>query len=900
MVNKKSLKPTRLGKLSLFLYNHVFLSATLWVSLFVFGVLSYSVFMQRQGFPSVEVPVSVANAVYFVDDKAKVDNEVTKPLSDVIEGVPEVKTVRTNSFNNQATIVIEYNDGVTSDSGSQKVQQAIESQVDLPNEANVTYQPIDAARFNNKYDVLLSVGTAGKDPSELQAVAGNMASQLKVKLPDAQLVEVVPLFEEAVNPQTGQTERQQVRFDWVRSVSNPTVSPSIVIGIQSKENEDVLSFDEKLTSVVTDLSQQDEFKNYSVTVAAGFADSIRDQISSLQGNLIEGLLIVGVICLIFIGLRAGLLAAISMAMTLTVSLGILYISGVTLNTITLFGLVLCLGLIVDDTIIMIEAIDAERKRKKPLPEAITVAVKKIALASAAGTFTTMLGFAPLLFISGILGEFIRILPVTIIISLAVSLVVSLLFVPFMSRWFLGQPPKVASAKNPLTYARRLVDGLGNLVARIIMGANTRRRKIIRSAVAVAISLALVGATGLLFQKVKFDIFPTPEDSNAIQVAYTFAPGTSLQDAQSITNDVNTKITSTLGDNLQRITYLGSANSRQATANVALVSYEERDATAKQLVEQLQADVQSENRARVVVSQISAGPPKEEFPFKVQIPAENPAEANRVATELVSFLKDKQITRPNETQATIDEIQYVGEQTSISRIDGQRIIEVSAAFDAEDTSALVQATETVVRDEFLSAANLESIKPEDIKFDFGSESDNQQSFSAVLVALPLLVLAMYVLLAAQFRSFLQPMLILLAVPFSFFGVAAALIISNNPFSFFVMVAFFALIGISVNNSILLTDYANQGRRGGLSPRQAISRAVTERIRPLVTTSLTSILALLPLALTDPFWESLAVTLIGGLAASAVLVVVSFPYYYLVLESLRSRVKVRRHKKRKLLQ
>jgi multidrug efflux pump subunit AcrB len=106
----------------------------------------------------------------------------------------------------------------------------------------------------------------------------------------------------------------------------------------------------------------------------------------------------------------------------------------------------------------------------------------------------------------------------------------------------------------------------------------------------------------------------------------------------------------------------------------------------------------------------------------------------------------------------------------------------------------------------------------------------------------------------------------------------------------MVAFFALIGISVNNSILLTDYANQGRRAGLSPRSAMAVAVRERMRPLLTTSATSILALLPLALTDPFWESLAVTLIGGLAASTILVIVSFPYYYLALEAVRSRVRL----------
>lgn len=886
-------KPTRLGRAALFLYNHVFLSASLWISLFVFGLLSYTVFMQRQGFPTVEVPVSVVNAVYFVDNKAKVDTDIAKPVSDVIKELPEVKSVRSSSFNNQASIVVEYNEGTSSREGSGEVEQAVQTKLKLPPSADLSYQPIDAARFNNKYDVLLSVSSDGKSAEELQSAAIRIAGELKAKVPAAQTVNAVPLFEEAVNPSTGKTEKQQVRFDWKGDQAHGSLSvlPSVVIGIQTSDDEDVLAFDKTLSEAIVAVSAKPDNQEYRITKAAGFAESISGQIISLQRNLLEGLLIVALICLIFIGVRAGLLAALGMLMTLTVTLGILFLSGVTLNTITLFGLVLCLGLIVDDTIIMIEAIDAERKRKKPLPDAIRIAIKKIALASAAGTFTTMLGFAPLLFISGILGEFIRILPITIIISLAVSLVVSILFIPFMSRWFLGRPAKPDSRKNPLTYPRLVVDGLGNLVARLILGAQTRKQKILRTGVAILISFTLIGLTGVLFQKIKFDIFPTPKDSDAVQVSYTFSPGTSVEGAQSITKAANQVISDTLGANVEKITYLGNADNRQATANVTLVSYKDRDVTAKQLVEDLQEGVGSFAGARIIVSQVSAGPPKDQFPFRVQIPAENTEQAYAVAQRMASFLKDKSIARPNGTTAKINEVEYTGELTSITRIDGRRSVEVRASFDAEDTSALVQATETMVRDDFFTPKNLGTVKSDDIGFDFGNESDNQESFSAVLVALPLLIIAMYVLLALQFRSFFQPLLILIAVPFSFFGVASALIITDNPFSFFVMIAFFALIGISVNNSILLTDYANQARRSGLSPRQAMAGAVQQRIRPLVTTSLTSILALLPLALSDPFWESLAVTLIGGLAASALLVVISFPYFYLILEAIRSRVQLK---------
>jgi multidrug efflux pump subunit AcrB len=105
----------------------------------------------------------------------------------------------------------------------------------------------------------------------------------------------------------------------------------------------------------------------------------------------------------------------------------------------------------------------------------------------------------------------------------------------------------------------------------------------------------------------------------------------------------------------------------------------------------------------------------------------------------------------------------------------------------------------------------------------------------------------------------------------------------------MLGVFALIGISLNNTILLTDYANQARNEGKTPVEAMSSALKARIRPLLTTSITSILALLPLALNDPFWEGLAFTLIFGLISSTVLVILVFPYFYLIEESIRSKIR-----------
>jgi HAE1 family hydrophobic/amphiphilic exporter-1 len=133
---------------------------------------------------------------------------------------------------------------------------------------------------------------------------------------------------------------------------------------------------------------------------------------------------------------------------------------------------------------------------------------------------------------------------------------------------------------------------------------------------------------------------------------------------------------------------------------------------------------------------------------------------------------------------------------------------------------------------------------------------------------------------------------MAIPFSLFGITLGLYLTHNAFSFFAMLGFFALVGLSLKNTILLTDYANQLRRTGTPAVDAAIGALQERFRPLIATSLTAVVSLTPLAVTSPFWEGLSVVLIGGLLSSTFLVVTVFPYYYLGAEFLRIKISRKR--------
>lgn len=896
---KKSDKPNKLTaafiSLSTFFYKHLLFSAAFWISLVVFGVLSYTTFMQRQGFPAIEVPISVVRTTYFVNDKAAVDSQVTKPLVDAIAETESLKSTDATSTDNASIIVVEFEDDVTSQKGAELIREEIKV-VELPEGAEAEAEPVFASRFNNDYDIVLSVHSESKNALELTRQASFVTERLQKAFPQSE-VETITQLQRGVNPQTGQEVSQQTQYDIYATQEGDEldVNTSVGVGIALPDDEDIISFDNALQSELDELNESPELDGSSVDVAADFATSIRQQVGSLQENLATGLLLVVLVCCVFIGIRAGLIAALGMGVTLTVTIGALFLSGLTLNTITLFALILTLGLIVDDTIIVTEALESERAKGKDSIEAIKVAIKRIALASLAGTLTTMLGFAPMLFIGGILGSFIRVMPITIIASLAVSFLVSITFIPFMSHW-LAKREKQRIKFSPLRVIRAMESRTAELIVRPLKTANTTRKKLVRSFIAILISFVFMISGGYFFSQLNFNIFPSTKDTDALVLTLDFAPGTNLQQAEQKARDAVTRLSSSIGRYVTTVTFTGAANERTATARITLVNYNEREPTAKELIAKAETTLEPLNGVSATLTQLDPGPPQDEFPFKVQIASEDPALSAAAGQKLSDHLTGLTLERSNGDTAKITAVEFTPEQPTIQRVDGKRIMQVAAQFDSDDISALVNLAEDDVRAFIKDEDNRAGLSINAYAFDFGNESENQESFQGVMIAFPILVFLMFVLLAVQFRSLLQPLLIMFATPFSFFGVGLGLYLTDNPLSFFVMIGFFALIGISVNNTILLTDYANQERRAGLTPRAAIASAAQKRFRPLITTSLTSVLALLPLALSEPFWESIAFTLIFGLLSSTLLVVTIFPYYYLVAEVLRDWIKKKFKKSR----
>jgi multidrug efflux pump subunit AcrB len=844
----------------------------LWILLLAAGGYAYLSGLDREGFPPINTPIVFVQGPYFADDPEAVDADVSKPLTEAILAVDGVEGVEAFAGRNFASLIVEFNSSFSSAEGVAAIEGIHEGVV--PDQVEITYTELDAAGFLNEFDLLVSVvNVGGGDDQDLEAEAIAVAAHLEASA-DIAVADPQSQFTDAFDIATGEAELRQTSFTRVFLEGDDGFGSAIHIGVdRSGTGLDTLELSDTVAGLLETAPVSDGFEP---RITADFAKDIRLQLSNLQSNLLTGLIAVAVVSLLLIGWRTSVITAAFMVTVMAATLLALMFLGQSLNTITLFALILTLGLLVDDAVVIAEAIDANRDTAVEPADVVRVAIDRVGTASLAGTLTTVLVFAPMLFVTGILGEFIRIMPVTVIVALLMSFFLSITLISALAAGFLL---KGQGSSSPVVRAQTSV---ASALGRMIRLVETNRvGGIAVGVVSVVFSLGVIFAAVIVAGGLTFNIFPPSKDSNNIFVAADFDPGTELPEAQVLADQVDAAMLDVLRDDLVSAAYVFSGPGG-VNVFVDLTNFNDREPTAKEFAAQIEEQLQGIDGMRPSVSQVDNGPPSEEFPFAVQIRADNdPAAANELAFTLATELEGADVERANGDLARIIEA-TVSTDGQVARSDGERIIEVRARFDAEDVTALLDATENKVL-ELHPESDLASrgLVTDALKFDFGQESENQEGFASAGVALQFALLGMLGLLVVLFRSIVQPILIMLAIPFGLFGVFTALRLSDNPISFFVVIGLIGLIGVVVNNTILLTDAANRAWREGAGNAESIAIAVQTRFRPLVATTATTVVGLAPLALSDPFWEALSFTIMFGLIASTILVLVSFPFYYLAL-------------------
>jgi multidrug efflux pump subunit AcrB len=705
----------------------------------------------------------------------------------------------------------------------------------------------------------------------------------------------------------------------------------------------------------------------NVTLLNDSTVQIKDSLSVLTSNALMGLALLVVILALFIGVRNALMTALGIPVTFALTFIALEIFGETVNTNTLFGLVLVLGLIVDHAIVIIENSYRLQQQGLSRHDAAIVGTNQVVWPVIAATGTTVAAFLPLMIIPGTIGRFLRVIPLTVAIALIASTGEALYFLPsHFADW--GKEKK--RRREPGQWFDAVRVKFDGLFARLY----PKRGLVLIVALVIAIgSFALVPLLGQ-------DLFAA-EDYTYFTIDITMPRGTSLERTDEILRRFEQRLLPRVGDGevLSILSTGGSLagqtsvnnSSNVAQINVDLTEVNEgRTRSIDQIIDEIRVELstipgpeelifrkavngpptaapvtftltgddyqqlagsaeavsefmRSRDGLFNVESDFEAGNPE----LQVRVNADRATALGLSVTSIGNFLRAKfdgllvgrffqdneeidivmryDAGRANDYNdlvqsliptpdgrlipfSSVASVNYATSAGSIRRVEGKRQITLAAdAIDGLDLAAVNGEVRSFFN------ASLSDIYP-DVVFGVGGEfSEFQDLLIEILRVFILGIFLIYLILGAQFKSYSQPLIILLSVPFAFVGVILYLALSGTPFSTTVLYAGVALAGIAVNDAIVLISFINELRADGMAIGEAVKAAAGTRLRPIILTSLTTIVGLTPTALgiggQSVVWGPMASTIIFGLLFSTVTALIIIPSLYGILYDRRSRGK-----------
>ncbi len=680
---------------------------------------------------------------------------------------------------------------------------------------------------------------------------------------------------------------------------------------------------------------------------------IEDAIGEVESAALVGVALAVVVLALFLrSFGATLVVSLAVPISLLVTLLGFSLAGMSLNVMTLGGLALGAGMLVDNAIVVVESIHRRRALGGPVAGAISAGASQVSGAIVASTLTTCAVFLPVIFVRGLAARLVAGLAFAVVVSLVASLAVALLVIPALARW-LGAG-RDASGGVP---ARRFEE----FVASWLRWPVT----------IVGVSLLLIAGGAVLLGRLGTELLP-PSDPQQLAVRLVGPPGQGVEATASSVAAVEEIVRATAGRHLVgMMAEIGrlplddrSIREELDEENTArlIVRLDARGPTARRFVEQirpqverlagiearwdvgttalarslgtsgppivveLQSDVLEDLvRAAEAVAGAMRGEPAlwdVETPFEGG-PPELRIELDRLRadalgidrreleTTLAAALDGRRTTRmaigdeeypvvlhlPGGTMRTLARTPLRGDggaRATVGTVTRFEIVESVREIRRRDQRRIARVTARVAGDRTypearaaaLAAADRAAIPPGVRAVLAGEEEERAETVRQLGFALALAVVLVFMVLAASFESLVHPLTVLTALPLGLPGVALALVPSGRPLGVMAIIGLVLLAGIAVNDAILLVATARQLQREGVPRRQALARAAAVRLRPILMTTATTVLALAPLtfgggegaALRAP----LALTVIGGLLASTVGSLLVVPAVYELLD------------------
>lgn len=729
-------------------------------------------------------------------------------------------------------------------------------------------------------------------------------------------------------------------------------------------------------------------KGMKVDIIRDNSEYIMSMVGNLKDSVLTAMICVMLVVVFFLRrIRSSLIVILSIPASMIIAFAFLYGFGYTLNMVSLMSLCLAVGMVVDNSIVVLDNITRYLEAGEKKFDAAIKGTGEVGGAVAASTLTTIVIFAPLFFISGIISIFFSQLAGVIILVLVASLLSAMLLTPMLCSRILKEAKKdengnviQETSKNQNFFYRageKFLTTAENLYSKIIEKTLNHKKTTIFVAIALFIgSLALVPVVGL-------DFMPE-DDQGSLQIDIELPLGTRVEETLKAAQHIERIIREEIPlEHLTRTYVRGGSNNsgmsqkiegtNTATIGAKLISTNYRKITVRQYAKKIRKRITTEvagiEKADFTTGGNGMGMSEKPVTIKLLNKSfeKNSLYASKLQSELMKIkgltdvTNDADVLKP-EISIKVDRVRaskvglkmasiamavryaFYGQTASVYRDNGQEY-DIVVKYQKSDRETIEQLKEmelktlngTVVklkdvaevtdgltslvvnrlnRERMVTvSANLEddiavgkiyeqvqqAFKniglPADIGIEYGGNMKQQQDTTGDLVALLLLgVILVFLVMAAQFESFVDPFVILFSIPFGISGVLLGLLIMGKSLSMPAFLGMIILVGIVVNNAIVLIDYMKQIKeRDSLSTHDALVIAGGKRLRPILMTAMTTIFGMVPMMLMNgegaAMFSPMGTAVVFGLTVSTLITLVLVPSVYAVVDSILVKLHLR---------
>ncbi|WP_374711501.1 efflux RND transporter permease subunit [Symbiobacterium terraclitae] len=982
-------------------------------------------------YPAMEFPLAVVATSYEGAGPEEVEAHVSRPIEEVMGTVPGVTAVSSSSSEGQSLVIVEFDYGTDMDQATLSIREKVDQVkgylpdgVDAPMVFKIDPSALpvltiglagseDLAELKalaeerikprlERLDGVASVTVNGGiereiqvvvDPARLQAHGLSMTNVAQVlayenlNLPGGEVGEgSVNLLVRTIGQYQSLDEIRdlrlgtvrlgdvaEVRDTWAEATSrvwlNGQTAVSLDIQKQSGGNSVAVANAVKaeLKKIEAELPGQ-----VQATILSDTSRMVLTSLESVASSGMQGGILAILVLLFFLRhVRATFAIAISIPVAVISTFGPIFFSGITLNILSLGGLSLGVGMMVDSSIVVLENIFRHKEMGKDIYQAAEDGTAEVGLAVTASTLTSVVVFLPVVWITGLAQLFFRELALTVSFSLLVSLLTAITLVPMMAPWLLRDRP----ARRQWPWLARasgwIADQLDRLDAaygRLLGWALGHRWQVVGIGLAsLVLALLVVGRMGMEF-------IPS-SDTSEFRVSISMPPGTRLEETQAAVEQAVAQIrdlpelrTLYVAVGTSGSAYATGGQSHQGFISGMLVSPGERSRSLEEVVEdvrnriflpgarvtvstagtietgggndievaisgedldvlkelsqQIMAEIARVPGTRELSTSVSEGLPEVQIRVDRAKAASYGLSPSQVASSVQSAVRGRVVTQYRVGGEEVD-IRLMATESARENIVALRQLPIATPYgqtvplgelaelvrgvgptvvEREEQARVVKVTGQIYGRDLGSVIN--DIKarlaqfplPPGYEIDYGGDYElMSDAMSGLVQALTFSVALVYLVMAAQFESFLHPFVILFTVPLALVGAVLGLVLTGRSLDISAMIGLILLVGVVVNNAIVLVDYINQLRRQGMDRDEAVRITGPRRLRPVLMTTLTTVLGLLPLALGlaegAELEAPLATVVIGGLSLSTLLTLVVIPVVYTLFDDLVQRVQAR---------